>query len=358
MRSVINNISPNTSLYSHGAHNESIDQLLSAATNQKRLNENLGEATVKDHLDALFNLSKGNNQDSIELLQNLALADGEISSYAQNLICKLIAKHDGTTYQAACSARSGCQKLVAGTSSKIVSNEMLNNNPKILLAAGSKIDGEGSNRDPIPQTVKSKVNQFNDMKERPQWWLDAKPHDGVFNKVDLSSIEKKDYLVIKHRIPDDGACQFRAALVLRDKNEKWLSATKNEIKNELENKKECIHTIIKDTVAHLNSAELIPERFKAFFSKDGFEEAIYNKTIGTGDFTLYSPTGVASSIGEFHSLTDEENLFLSTLCDGVGEKIDHEFNIPLSSDSSKAYAEHTGNHYNIIVPREFFNSKL
>src|SRR5574344_1247734 len=320
MLSVINNISPNTSIYSHGAHNESIDQLLSAATNQKRLNENLGEATVKDHLDALFNLSKGNNQDSIELLQNLALAGGEISSYAQNLICKLIAKHDGTTYQAACSARSGCQRLVAGTSSKIVSNEMLNNNPKILLAAGSRIDGEGPNRDPIPQAVKSKVNQFNDMKERPQWWLDAKPHDGVFNKVDLSNIEKKDYLVIRHRIPDDGACQFRAALVLRDKDEKWLHATKNEIRSELEKKKACICAIIKDTVDTLDSAGIIPARCKDFFSENGFEEKIYNKPIGTSDFTLYTPIGVESSIGEFQSLTTDEHEFLSTLCDGIGEK--------------------------------------
>lgn len=357
MFSVINNISPNTSIYSSGAHNESIDQLLSAATNKKCLNENLGNTTVKDHLDALFNLSKTNNQDSIELLQNLALADGEISSYAQNLICKLIARHDGATYQSACSARSGCQMLVAGISREFVSDEMLHNNPKILLAAASNIDGDAPHLDPIPQTVKSKVNQFNDMKERPQWWLDSKPHDGVFNKVDLSSVEKKDYLVIKYSIPNDGACQFRAALALSDKDEKWLHATKNEIRSELEKKKACICAIIKDTVDTLDSAGIIPDRFKDFFSENGFEEKIYNKTIGTSDFTLYTPIGVASSIGEFQSLTTDEHEFLSTLCDGIGEKINYEFDIHLSSDSSTAYAEHTGNHYNIIVPREFFNSK-
>lgn len=190
MPSVINNIAHNASIYSEGAHNESIEQLLSAATNKKELTNKLGEATVKDHLDALFNLSKENNQDSIELLQNLALAGGEISSYAQNLICKLIAKHDGATYEAACSARAGCQRLVTGTSSGIVSNEMLNNNPKILLAAASIIDGDGPNLEPIPQEVKAKVNEFNKREDRPQWWIGAKLNDGVFNKIDLSIIEK------------------------------------------------------------------------------------------------------------------------------------------------------------------------
>lgn len=357
MLSVINNIPPNTSIYSNGAHNESIEQLFSAAINKKCLNEKLGNTTAKDHLDALFNLSKENNTDSIELLQNLALADGEISSYAQNLICKLIAMHDGATYQAACSARSGCQKLVSEFSSNVVSNEMLNNNPKILLAASSKIDGEGTNRDPIPPMVKTKVNHYNKMEEKPQWWLDSKPHDGVFNTIHLSSIENKDYLVIRHRIPDDGACQFRAAFALNHKDEKWLRVTKDEIKNELKPHKACIHGIIKDTVNYLDSVGMVPDKFKSFFSESGFEEKIYNKTIETGDFTLYSPKGVESSIGEFQSLTTEEHEFLSILCDGIGEKIAHELNIPLRSDSSIAYAERTGNHYNIIAPREFFNSK-
>lgn len=182
MPSVINNIAHNASIYSEGAHNESIEQLLSAATNKGKLTDKLGEATVKEHLDALFNLSKENNQDSIELLQNLALAEGEISSYAQNLIYKLIARHDGATYEAACSARAGCQILVTGSSS-----ESVNNNPKILLAAASIIDGDGPSLDPIPQEVKSKVNEFNNIKDRPRWWLDA--NDGVFKKIDLSRIE-------------------------------------------------------------------------------------------------------------------------------------------------------------------------
>ena len=349
MVSSITNMPPNRSIYSEGEHNIAINNLIASATQKVPLNE-----SQKNDLDALFTLAKSNDQDSIELLQNLSLSAGEVSSYAQHLLCKLIAKEDGASYEAACSARSGCQSLITSFSDGIITNKILEDNPKLLLVAGSKIEGDGPYREPIPLQVKSKIISFDEKDVKPQWWHETKLEDGQFETPKPSTIKDKDYWVKEHKLPDDGACQFRAAFTLRDKDDRWLSASKEDIRDEIEKTPVLVKQAIYDSVTFLKAADLIPDRFKDFFDEEGFEDGVYDKTIKSGDFNLYSPRGIESALGEFPRLTSEEEEFLSTLADSIGENLKNVFKLPLISDGSKAYSVPTGNHYNLITPVDFF----
>jgi len=349
MVSSITNMPPNRSIYSEGEHNIAINKLIASATEKVQLNESL-----KNDLDALFALAKSNDQDSIELLQNLSLSDGEVSSYTQHLLCKLIAKKDGVSYDAACSARSGCQSLITNFSSGIITNKILEDKPKLLLVAGSKIEGDGPYREPIPPQVKAKIKSFDDKDVKPRWWHETKLEDGQFETPKPSTIKDKDYLVKEHKLPDDGACQFRAAFTLRDQDDKWLIASKEDIRDEIEKNPVSVKKAIHNSVTFLKGSDLIPDRFENFFDKEGFEEHVYDKTIKSGDFNLYSPRGIESALGEFPTLTNEEEEFLSTLADSIGENLKNVFKLPLISDDSKAYSVPTGNHYNLITPVDFF----
>ncbi|WP_114786173.1 hypothetical protein [Vibrio tetraodonis] len=349
MVSSITNMPPNSSIYSEGEHNIAINNLIASATQKVPLNE-----SQKNDLDALFTLAKSNVQDSIELLQNLSVSDGEVSSYAQHLLCKLIAKEDGASYDAACSARSGCQSMITNFSDRIITNKMLEDNPKLLLVAGSKIEGDGPYREPIPLQVKSKIVSFDEKDVKPQWWHETKLEDGQFETPKPSTIKDKDYWVKEHKLPDDGACQFRAAFTLRDKDAKWLSASKEDIRDEIEKKPMSVKNAIYDSVTFLKEVDLIPDRFKRFFDEEGFKDRVYDKTIKSGDFNLYSPRGIESALGEFTTLTSEEEEFLSTLADSIGENLKNVFKLPLISDGSRAYSVPTGNHYNLITPVDFF----
>jgi len=357
--SSLTNMPPNRSIYSEENQNIDIDKLISSATATKKvpLNE-----SRKNDLDALFTLAKNNDEDSIELLQNLSLSEGEIASYAQHLLCKLIAREDGTSYDAACSARSGCQKLITNFSGGVITNKILEDNPKLLLVAGSKIEGDGPHLELIPLQVKSKIKNFDNKHTKPQWWHETKLEDGQFETPKPSTIKNKDYWVKEHKLPDDGACQFRAAFTLRDKDDKWLSASKEDILNEVRKQNEPIKQSITTSFSYITEEAglVIPKRFKGFFEQENFEEAIYNKTINSGDFNLYSPTGIASAISEFSELgpllSKEEDTFLTMFSNSIGENLKNVFKLPLSSDDSKAYSVPTGNHYNIITPVEFFTT--
>lgn len=360
MISVINNTKINESIYNN-TNAIAIERLCSVSFDKKltALNKDLGDGvTAKEHLDALFNLAKKNHHESIELLQNLALGNGEVSSYAQNLLCKilLVRDGDGGSYQAACTVRTGCQKLITSFSSNIVTNEILNSQPKLLLLASSKIDGDGANHDSIPKIIKSKVTSFDATEYKPLWWLNSKLENGVFNNPCFSTIIEKDYLVKKYILPDDGACQFRASLMLKTRDEHWFKADKKEILQEVMVFEDTVKNIINESVKYINDIGFtIPKRFDSFFKNKDFPSKIYSKTIATGEFTLYSPKGIESSIGEFTSLDEDEDIFLITLADIIGNALKVKLDLPVTSRENLAYAESTGNHYNVIVPIDFFS---
>ncbi len=84
---------------------------------------------------------------------------------------------------------------------------------------------------------------------------------------------------------------------------------------------------------------------------------MYKKTITSGDFNLYSPIGIGSAIGEFIDFDDEEQSFLEMLADGIGTNISEKLGILTTPTQDGAYAETTGNHYNIIAPKDYFIDK-
>lgn len=161
----------------------------------------------------------------------------------------------------------------------------------------------------------------------------------------------------KYTIPDDGACQFRACLTLKTKNSHWIGASKMEILEELTRQgfDKNINDAIKNSITYLrDTLGMNPsERFGDFFSSDKACDAIYNKTIGSGGFNLYSPIGIGSVFDGQESLSDDESKFLDLLADNIGHSINESLSIPTSKHNSEsgAYAVHTnGNHYNLVAP--------
>ena len=358
MVSSITQTPSNHSIYSNVKYNIAIKNLITSAIKKEPLNDG-----QKNDLDELFILAKNNDQDSIELLQNLSLSGGDVSSYAQDLLCKLVAKEDAASYDAACSARSGCQRLITNFSDGIITNDTLENNPKLLLIAGSKIEGDALHLDPIPLQVKSKIESFDKNDVKPQWWHETNLVDGQFETPKPSTIKDKNNWVKEFKLLDDGACQFRAVFILRYKDRKWLSAPKSDISKEIEKYPETVR-IIKDSITNSYTALKqieIPhsEKVKVFFEKKGFEDVVYNKCIKSGDFTLYSPQGLAAAINELDvDKNSDDYVFLENLADSIGTNLTKNvFNLPLSSDGYEAYVVPTGNHYNLITPVGFFQKE-
>lgn len=311
--------------------------------------------TAQKSLDKLFKLAKDNNYDSIELLQNIALGEGEIADYAQHKLCQILFRCDGGSYKAASSVRSLCQNLIIDYSNTLINYDFLADHPKILLIASAKIEGEEMKPDAIPQTIRSRVVRFDSQKEKPQWWSDNSPKNGVFYISGSDLITSNIFLVRKYSLPDDGACQFRAAFILRDKNANWLNASKEDILIEVSKNKNLIIDGINESVSYLKNIIPVPAWFEDFFAKSDFANIIYKATIESGDFTLYSPHGIALAIEEVMELSDEEHAFLTLLADNIGDSLNKQFNLALSANTGSAYAEHIhGNHYNIVAPIDFF----
>lgn len=353
-------ISRDRSIYSESEHNPAIDCLLNGATSSMKLEDKLNDdSTAQEYLDMLFSLAKGDHQESIELLLNLALSEGEVASYAQDLLCTLIAREkDDISYKAACSVRSGSQVLATQFSSSLITDEILDTHPKLLLFAASKITGDEGKADTIPSLlVKSKIQSFDSKPIKPQWWLDTKLEDGQFATPNPAVVKDKDYLVEKIILPDDGACQFRAAFALKHKTKHWLTADKAEILNEIEKPTNCYDSMIKKSISDaltqiIGTGFKLPHTFESAFNEQDFEDTIYNKTIKSRDFTLYSPSGIESAIDKSAS-TKQESKFLELFTDIVGQNLAASLEIPLSSQNSQGYALPTGNHYNLIVPIDY-----
>ncbi|NOH72960.1 hypothetical protein F0225_16700 [Vibrio pectenicida] len=358
-------IPSNRSIYSEGEHNPTIESLLNGATNGMKLNDSLNDSTPKNYLDMLFSLAKTDHQESIELLQNLSCSSGEIAVYSQDLLCKLIARENETSYEAACSVRSGCQVLVTQYSSGIITDEVLNTHPKLLLFAASKIKGDEGKVDTTPSLlVKSKIEAFNRKKIKPQWWLDIKLENGQFSTPKPDDIKDKDYLVEKLNLLEDGACQFRAALVIKYAKQDWLTADKAAILHKIEDStdpnQKPISDLVKQSICDalndiINIVGLnVPAQFKDAFEEEHFAENIYTETIQSKHFNLYSRAGIEAAINK-DSSTEQEKYFLDLLTDIIGQKLVKALSIPLSSKENKAYAVPTGNHYNLIVPVDYFS---
>ena len=98
----------------------------------------------------------------------------------------------------------------------------------------------------------------------------------------------------------------------------------------------------------------VPAQFKDAFEEEHFAEKIYTETIKSKDFNLYSRAGIEAAIDKYSSTKQEED-FLDLFTDIIGQKLVQALYIPLSSKENTAYAVPTGNHYNLIVPVDYFS---
>ncbi|WP_224717961.1 hypothetical protein [Pectobacterium versatile] len=358
MVSAISHIGLNKSLYSISSEKgrNTIDGLLNAVSDQCTLNHRLKDGcTVRESLEALYALAKLNHRESIELLLNIAMGQGETASYTQQSLCKIVSRKDDAPYEAARTVREGCQNAIIDFNGKNLGFNA-NENPKIVFASGKKLSDDEDMAQTIPVAVQEEIQNLNDATIKPAWFEASENHyfDEQVKFDDI--LAKDDYL--KYTLPSDGACQFRAMLMLRDNNTQWLHASKDEIAEAIP--RNDVLTAIEHALNQLvdKAGMPIPRKFAAFFESENFASSIYQETIASGNFTLYSPEGINSSISNIKIAPDsEESTFLEIFADIIGKNINEIFQVETNPDSP-AYATLKEVHYNVIAHKDQFSSSL
>lgn len=267
-----------------------LNTLISAVVAESPLHcRNDEGGTIKEHLDTVYHHATNNCYESIELLQNLAMGKGEVAMLAQEYLCRIVCQDEGIATEVAQKARAMCQSLLIDFP-QWVNDDYLQDRFKLLFVAGAHIKEEGLNLDNIPALVKEKITQVDSLPVKPKWYT---PQEGRFNAIDYATFSEDDRQ-LRYSLPEDGACQFRAALMLRDQSERWLNVDKKYILREIKNNgwESKIQTAIK------NAVERMGEIYQYYPVTQGetVEKLIYNDTIANGAFTLYSPHAIRDAL--------------------------------------------------------------
>jgi len=290
------------SIYTSDAANNPVDALFRAAIDELPLRAQLADGSSPETLmDALYASAKMNNQESIEVLHNLALGRGEIAGRAQDMLCRIICREDDATHDAALSVRQGCQSVLDGEIGAEL-ERTANDTPAWLFAASSMIPGDGSRfADFIPESVRDKVKNYNKKAVKALWF--TANSSGVFDgNVNYESIALNNDKLL-YSVRDDGACLFRAAYALSNKCSSWArDADKATLLNEIKYRHHDLLIVeaIKSSFLYMKEEAClaIPSRLDAFFREKDYAEKIYQSTIASGEFTLYSPIGLGNAIDQ------------------------------------------------------------
>lgn len=310
--------------------------------------------TVKEHLDSVYLQAKSNCCESLELLQNIALGKGEIATLAQDYLCRIVCQDEGGAANVAKKARAQCQSLITDFP-QCINNTFLQDRFTLLFIAGTHLKDEGPYTDNVPALVKEKIMQFDELPVKPKWYT---PQQGTFDAVDYATFSDNNRQ-LRYTLPEDGACQFRAALMLRDRNENWLSADKSIILQEIKT----TDWEPKIKMAIKNATTSMGEIYGYFpvTSGESVDAIIYKNTIANGEFSLYSPEAVRDALPNALRKVKYQkngNAYLSDMSYEQWENFTHLISENLIyqlsinvRDSTLPYAECNIEqaHYNVIV---------
>lgn len=341
--------------------NNKINVLFAAVTEGKGLLQSLeGGATIQKGIDYLAELAlKSNNLECNELLFNISLGEGGAAGYAQQKLCEIVCDPvSDNGRDAAETTRSNAEYLISnGKEGAFFRDLRLDEKPKLLFIAATKIKGETHPEEKIAALVKEKVAEYEKKDVKPQWWVDFAPKDGVFTGTPscttTESLARKNYLVKEHKVSNDGACFFRAVFSLQNGDgEAWLNKDlkpSSEVLAEITKFKgqDLIKQAIRESIDCLKKAECkLGDKFQ---DTEVATQTIYEKTIASGDFTLYSAVGIGNAFGL--TVKKDDELF-SLIADAIGNKLFEKFDAPKNSDAPDgAYLiQREGNHWNLIKP--------
>ncbi|MFT8211419.1 MAG: hypothetical protein ACMZI0_14185 [Symbiopectobacterium sp.] len=156
------------------------------------------------------------------------MGKSEVSTLAQDHLCRIVCQDDGVDAEVAEKARAQCQSLITDYP-QWVNNTFLQDRFKLLFIAGTHLKDEGPYMDNIPVQVKEKIMQIDTLPVKPKWFI---PQQGGFDALNYATFRENDSQ-LRYSLREDGACQFRAALMLHDKNEIWLDVDKSVILQEI-----------------------------------------------------------------------------------------------------------------------------
>lgn len=157
-------------------------------------------------------------------------------------------------------------------------------------------------------------------------------------------------------VSDDGACQFRSILAVYTGQKKWLdsrSTPKEKLLEAMEQNSwgQAIQDSIKSAYATLSSFLDVPDRVKAFFQREDAAQTIYDRTIVSKDFNLYSPIGLGIAIDDHISPSEEEMEFLDALASVIATRVNESAGIatqPGQGVDAYIHSVH-GNHYDVVA---------
>lgn len=342
---------PSSPLYGSETNSHRLGVLISAAIEGTPLHRDSGDGvSVKEHLDSVYHRAKNNCCESLELLQNIALGKGEIATLAQDYLCRIVCQDEGGSAHVAKRARAQCQSLITDFP-QWINTTFLQDRFTLLFIAGTYLKDEGPHADNIPALVKEKIVRLDHFPVKPKWYT---PQHGTFDAVDYATFSDNNRQ-LRYALPQDGACQFRAALMLRDRNENWLDVDKSIILQEIKTTdwEPKIQMAIKNAITGMS------ELYGYFPVSDGesVDAIIYNNTIASGDFSLYSPQAVRDALRKI-KYQKKDNDYLSDMSfeqwDNfthlISENLIYQLNINVH-DSTLPYAECNIEqaHYNAIV---------
>lgn len=179
--------------------------LRSAASEGQELTFVINGISAQQHIESLC--AEGVSEVSIKLLFDLLLCKGKISLLAEK---KLIAIISGpsTGYECAVKVRGLAQQRVLealGDHALLASKK----EAALLLMASATL---GDSDLVIPPLIRSRIEEFNNEKCKPQWWISFPPTGGVFEQARLHSINNiydgSRHRAEIHKAAADGACFF------------------------------------------------------------------------------------------------------------------------------------------------------
>lgn len=348
-----------------------LDQLMKAVSHPAGKSDALvgsSGRTVAECLEALVN--SGNPEDC-EFVMNCALGTGEIATRAKSLLTRPFAcstqASDATRMQTAIQIRSMAQNLVEMVGSWLGS--LTSAQPELLLLAGTVFPNEASD-EAIPSSTRDAIKAFNQNEWRPAWWVMQPPgRDGTFSITSIEQL-KQGFEGIPERIrkvdvQGDGSCMFRSCLSLHLGEERWVheGVSKDELYNKLIELgwDRQIKSAIGAAYDHL-SAFLIPspEIQRAFDV-----EVLFDRTIGSRDFSLYSPVGISTLMEGLVQFDEAEDFaFFEALADSIAQNFIESSGVKIAPAGCGDPGQFEGNsawlvlknaHYDLLVTDGFFS---
>lgn len=350
-------------------------QLMSLASDPAGKSSALVGETGRTVAECLAALVDSGAPEDCEFVMNCALGTGEIATCAKSLLTRPFADHAPApgvdlSQKIVCRIRTMAQSVVEMGNKWIGS--IGKDQPEILLMAGTVLANDIGD-EAIPSDVKEAIKAIDQNEWRPAWWVMQPPSsEGTFSLDTVKQLQQGfegiPARVKKVNVQGDGSCMFRSCLALHLGEQRWVdrSVSKGELYSKLvevgwdKTIKQAIQTAYDDLCAFMPPSDEVQAVFDA--------DRLFNLTIASGDFNLYSPVGIGTLMeGVAQSDEAADAFFFETLADAIAQRFIESSGVkiaPASCDNPGRFGDDgawlvlKNVHYDLLVTDGFFRESM